>query len=133
MLESAGDKMSDSLDAQLESAAPSSENIYPVVAIALVGLSVSAVTYQLWSHYSTEGPGGRNRDLYLMPGILLLLGSGGGLGYLFFSSIYNQVGSASETLSVMMKLPPVVFGIVFLAAAIPGIELYLHPEHSLYM
>ncbi len=128
-MESAGETLSEALEAgQAEAsgaaaAADSTDNLYPFVAVAIVGLSVSAVSYQFWSHYTTE----RKNDLYLMPGILLLLGSGGGLGYLFFSSIYNQCGNTAETFSVMMSLPSVIFGILFLAAAIPGIELCVHP------
>jgi hypothetical protein len=95
--------------------------------LGLLGISVSIVGLGAYNHYRRTATG-LNHSLILTPGIYLLLGTAGGLSYLFYSSIYNEVGNASDTLSIMMKMSPVVYALYFLAAAIPAIEVYMHPR-----
>ncbi len=126
MADDAEDAVKAAVEDQLEPGTSAEENLYALGVMLLLGASVSAVSYQLWNHYSYGTGVGPNHYM----GIWILLASGGGLAALLFARVYKECGSVSEALSTMMKLSPVVYGIIFLAALIPGIEIYLHPNHD---
>ncbi len=123
----AGEAFKDAVEDQMETKSTLEDSLYPLGVIALLGASVSLVTYQLWNHYYAGAEAAGRRGHYLMPGIWLLLGSGGGLAALLFVHLYRQCHDTKTALNAMMRMSPVVYGIVFLAAVIPGMQMYLHP------
>jgi len=99
--------------------------------LGLLGVSVSVVGLSIFKH-NNRAAAAINQSVVLTPSIYLLLGSAGGLAYLFYSSVYNEVGNAADTVSIMMRMSPVVYSLYFLAAAIPAIEVYMHPRPESY-
>ena len=104
------------------------DSLVPVAILVLMGVSITVVNYSLQNH---SGNAKTYHDLYLMPGIFLLVASSLGISYLFYVSVCSQfeVNSISEAMGVIMKLPPIVYAMAFLATVVPGIEVYLHPAN----
>jgi len=95
--------------------------------LGLLGVSVSIEGLSAYHHYNRATVGLVHSDI-VTPGIYLLLSVAGGFSYLFYSSVYNEVGNTADTVSIMMRMSPVVYALYFLAVAIPAIEVYLHPS-----
>ena len=104
------------------------DSIVPLAVLMMMGIASTVVNRSLSNHNSF---GKRCYEMYMTPGIIMVLGSSLGVSYLFYESVSAQfnASSASEVMSIIMKLPPIVYAMVFLAAVIPGIEIYLHPAN----
>jgi len=99
------------------------------VVLAMLCASVSFVCISYWKHTTFALLGNHNRD-YATHGIWTLLCIAGGISYLFYNSVYAQVGDAAQTIDLIMKMSPIVYSLFFLAAAIPAIEVYLQPRRA---
>ncbi len=92
------------------------EHIIPLGLLVLLSMTVSFVTFKMQTHVLSTSD---HHNVYVMPGLLILLVSGGGLCYVLLASKSHEL--SAETQNNLERAPTLLGGLFALATWLPEI------------